>query len=91
MSITPIVHNKKLGLFMLWISITACNTINPTSNVIDRVATENSTASDQARDCLLPGQVRMLGAKFIYLAPRQVVKTSASECNTRGGELLSRM
>lgn len=36
-------------------------------------------------DCLLPGQVRRLGTRT-YLTPRRPVKTTASDCRTRGGE-----
>jgi regulator of replication initiation timing len=37
-------------------------------------------------DCLLPGQVRKLGQRFVYLTPRQPVKTTAQDCEIRGGE-----
>ena len=36
-------------------------------------------------DCLLPGQVRRLGNRT-YLTARRPVKTTASDCRTRGGE-----
>ena len=37
-------------------------------------------------DCLLPAQVRKLGRNFTFLAPRQPIKTSARDCEIRGGE-----
>jgi len=37
-------------------------------------------------DCLLPGQVRKLGRSQVYMTPRRPTKTSASECEIRGGE-----
>lgn len=37
-------------------------------------------------DCLLPGQVRKLGRGQVYMTPRRPTKTSASECEIRGGE-----
>ncbi|MCG7976828.1 MAG: caspase family protein [Candidatus Thiodiazotropha endolucinida] len=40
-------------------------------------------------DCLLPGQVRKLGANMTYLSPRRPVKTTASECEIRGGEYVA--
>jgi hypothetical protein len=40
-------------------------------------------------DCLLPGQIRKLGSQFIYLSPRRPVKTSASDCEIRGGEYVA--
>lgn len=37
-------------------------------------------------DCLLPPQIRQLGASVTYLAARRAVKTSARDCEIRGGE-----
>ena len=37
-------------------------------------------------DCLLPGRVQKLGRRFVYLTPRQPVKTTAQDCEIRGGE-----
>lgn len=40
-------------------------------------------------DCLLPGQVRKLGRKLTYLSQRQATKTSAADCEIRGGEYIA--
>ena len=40
-------------------------------------------------DCLLPGQVRKLGGQMTYLSPRRPVKTTASDCEIRGGEYVA--
>jgi hypothetical protein len=40
-------------------------------------------------DCLLPGQVRKLGQNLTYLAPRRPVKTTAVDCEIRGGEYVA--
>ena len=40
-------------------------------------------------DCLLPAKVKKLGTQLTYLAPRRPVKTSASDCEIRGGEYTS--
>ena len=40
-------------------------------------------------DCLLPGQIRKLGTSFTYLTPRRPIKTSASDCEIRGGEYVA--
>ena len=37
-------------------------------------------------DCLLPGQLRKLGTTATYVAARQAIKTSAQDCEIRGGE-----
>jgi hypothetical protein len=40
-------------------------------------------------DCLLPGQVRKLGSNMTYVSPRRPAKTTASECEIRGGEYVA--
>jgi predicted nucleic acid-binding Zn-ribbon protein len=40
-------------------------------------------------DCLLPGQVRKLGTSMSYMAPRRPVRTTASDCEIRGGEYVA--
>jgi regulator of replication initiation timing len=40
-------------------------------------------------DCLLPAQIRKLGAKMTYLAQRRPIKTSAQDCEIRGGEYVA--
>jgi hypothetical protein len=40
----------------------------------------------QVVDCLLPGKVRRLGRNSTFLTPRQPVRTSAVDCEIRGGE-----
>lgn len=40
-------------------------------------------------DCLLPSQVRKLGQHVTYLAPRRAIKTSARDCEIRGGEYVA--
>src|SRR5687767_266852 len=37
-------------------------------------------------DCLLPGQVRRLGSRLTMLTARRALKTSARDCEIRGGE-----
>jgi uncharacterized protein len=37
-------------------------------------------------DCLLPGQIRRLGRQLQYLTARRPLKTSARDCQIRGGE-----
>lgn len=39
-------------------------------------------------DCLLPGQVRKLGA-MTYISPRRPAKTTAIDCEIRGGEYVA--
>jgi len=40
-------------------------------------------------DCLLPGQIRKLGSKMTYLTARRPIKTTAGECEIRGGEYVA--
>jgi hypothetical protein len=40
-------------------------------------------------DCLLPGQIRKLGRSMIYLTPQRPIKTTAQDCEIRGGEYVA--
>jgi Caspase domain/Sel1 repeat len=40
-------------------------------------------------DCLLPGQVRQLGTQMSYITARRAIKTSAANCEVRGGEYVA--
>lgn len=40
-------------------------------------------------DCLLPAQVRKMGRMMTYLGQRRPVRTSASDCEIRGGEYVA--
>lgn len=40
-------------------------------------------------DCLLPGQMRQLGGSFTYLSARRPIKTTARDCEIRGGEYVA--
>lgn len=40
-------------------------------------------------DCMLPGQVRQMGSRLTYLSPRRPIKTTASDCEIRGGEYVA--
>ncbi len=37
-------------------------------------------------DCLLPGKIKKLGQGLTYLTPRRPVKSTAAQCEIRGGE-----
>ena len=40
-------------------------------------------------DCLLPGQIRQLGSGTTYISPRRPIKTTAADCEIRGGEYVA--
>lgn len=48
----------------------------------------NPVADLHVVDCLLPGQVRMLG-NTSYMTPRRPTRTTAADCRTRGGEYVA--
>ncbi|MES1943961.1 hypothetical protein PC39_07599 [Salinisphaera sp. PC39] len=49
---------------------------------------EEQIAKMQVVDCLLPGQLRKLG-NTTYVTPRRPIKTTAADCNIRGGEYVA--
>lgn len=40
-------------------------------------------------DCLLPGQIRQLGAQVTYVTERRPIRTTAEDCAIRGGEYVA--
>ncbi len=40
-------------------------------------------------DCQLPGQVRKMGTGLTYMTPKRPIKTSAVDCEIRGGEYVA--
>ena len=40
-------------------------------------------------DCLLPGQVRKMGTQMTYLSARRPIRTTAADCEVRGGEYVA--
>jgi hypothetical protein len=40
-------------------------------------------------DCLLPQQLRRLGSRMTFAAPRRALKTTTRDCEIRGGEYVS--
>ncbi|MCH7535615.1 MAG: sel1 repeat family protein, partial [Bacteroidetes bacterium] len=58
------------------------------------ITTKASTPANQGDeflivDCLLPGQLRKLGRKAVYQTARRHIKTSARNCEIRGGEYVA--
>ena len=48
---------------------------------------KESTAEDfLVVDCLLPGKTRRLGRRSTYITPRRPIRTTAIDCQIRGGE-----
>lgn len=68
------------------LAIAGCSTQSTTTPQ----AQESRNADDLLIiDCLLPGQVRKLGTYSTYLTARRPIKTTAVDCEIRGGEYVS--
>ena len=73
-------------VFVLMILITGCAS--------SPVGQDTAIQPDQVDklyvvDCLLPAQVRKLGQHFTYLAARRPIRTTAIDCEIRGGEYVA--
>jgi TPR repeat protein len=95
------VLNKKntfrsLATITIVASIIGCSTNNSAATAPAAGQSTISNAADHASriaelqvvDCLLPGQMRMLGNRS-YMTPRRPATLSAAECQTRGGEYVA--
>ncbi|GAA4087989.1 caspase family protein [Zhongshania borealis] len=69
-------------------ALASCAATNDSDITESTASTEELIAGLQIVDCLLPGQMRKLG-NMTYLSPRRPIKTTAADCNIRGGEYVA--
>jgi hypothetical protein len=81
--------NKKLSVTAVVASITSAIFLSSCAHVDHTVAVPDDADKLLIVDCLLPPQVRKLGSSFAYAAARRPVKTSAVDCEIRGGEYVA--
>lgn len=67
------------------VMFSGCQVLQPESKPLSM---QERVSSLQIVDCLLPGQVRMIGSQS-YQTPRRPTKTTASDCEIRGGEYVA--
>jgi alpha/beta superfamily hydrolase len=83
--------NRTLSLAIGGILMAAC--ARDVSKEEMAKATEGYIVADTNKllviDCLLPGQVRKLGAQMTYLSARRPIRTTAADCEVRGGEYVA--
>lgn len=84
---------SRMGVALFTLSLLGCQSLNDTRDHADATASNAVSKQDVNKllvvDCLLPGQVRQLGSALTYLTPRRPIKTSAKDCEIRGGEYAS--
>lgn len=74
-------------IFAMW----GCQGVQEVTNPRSNPAATLSRGGDELLvvDCLLPGQIRKLGRSLIYLTPQRPIKTSAQDCEIRGGDYVA--
>jgi len=84
---------QKAGLTVLLLSMTSCVSepppVDSVSAVTGAINAPGSTDAYEVVDCLLPGQIRQLGAKTTYVTERRPVRTTKEDCTIRGGEYIA--
>jgi hypothetical protein len=75
----------------LFVVLVGCQTVQETAQSGQNLASSPARSGDELLvvDCLLPGQVRKLGRSIVYLSPRRPIRTSAQDCEIRGGEYVA--
>ncbi|NPU95472.1 MAG: hypothetical protein HPY82_26560 [Gammaproteobacteria bacterium] len=77
-------------LGFLTVLLAACASPDTPSASSGAEAPSSKNADDlMIIDCLLPGQVKKLGSYTTYLTARRPIKTTATDCEIRGGEYVS--
>lgn len=83
--LSPRTLLKQLGIVLLALNAQACQTAGAPIVISDELHPQDILTVD----CLLPPQVRQLGTSLTYLAPRQAIRTSGTQCGLRGGEYVA--
>ena len=79
--------NAKSTLYKLFIIISL--QLSPLIITFNSHATVSEGDEFLIVDCLLPGQIRKLGKKAVFQTARRAIKTSARDCEIRGGEYVA--
>jgi len=78
------------GLLLCALVLAACA---QRPDALERLSRQSPVAADDAKllivHCLLPGQVRQLGAFSQGITPRRALKVTADECAAGGGEFVA--
>ncbi len=82
----PLSRTSLAGIASLF--LLACSSTGPQNSSANPPSQEDLISGMHIVDCLLPGQVRSLGNQT-YLTARRPIKTTASDCNIRGGEYVA--
>ena len=83
------VHYMRLSLIApVFLLVSACTHTAMRESAISAKNPKNAE-SFFIVDCLLPGQIRKLGQSLNYLTARRPTKTTAGDCEIRGGEYVS--
>lgn len=85
---TPKASGFAVGFLLVLLS--ACATRTDTTQPTAAPGKDSKNPDDlMIIDCLLPGQVKKLGTYTTYLTARRPIKTTATDCEIRGGEYVS--
>ncbi|RUM93240.1 MAG: hypothetical protein DSZ28_08700 [Thiothrix sp.] len=76
-----IMLNFTLGLLIVLASGCATQSVQT-----DEAITDGNPNRLLVVDCLLPGKIKKLGQGLTYLTPRRPIKSTAAQCEIRGGE-----
>ncbi len=91
----PFFRPRKFGYFFLVAFLTGLTGCQSSSapDLNSTKAAEGFSPQETDKlfivDCLLPGQVRKLGSQMTYFSARRPVKTTAGDCEIRGGEYVA--
>ncbi len=85
-----------LALVSVLVVLIAACTESPDAGSVAPVASSLASAGGGGSaekflvvDCLLPGQIRRLGQEVTYVTPRRPTRTTAGDCEIRGGEYVA--
>ncbi len=82
-------YTSFFGTLLLTLMFSGCASNSLDDFTDEAVITSDNVNKLQIVDCLLPGQIRQLGQSFTYVTTRRPVRTTAADCELRGGEYVA--
>jgi len=79
---------RLLGLLLQLLLVSGCATSRDAAAPADGSIGPSQVNADKTRvvNCLLPGQIRRLGTRLTYVTAPRPIKTTADDCDIRGGQ-----
>ena len=76
------------SVVLMLVSLNACSVTGVKTDTLHSNVSESSAHQEVTSRCNVPGRIRKLGSRFIFLSPSRIIETTTNECNLQSGTVL---